>query len=160
MNDIFVTLVFLAVCFVLTGPAALIISIVALKRTKDLFWQIQNSWRIQNKITTTDPETTAPKTYIKDEFKELAKPEKPTAPPPLPAVLPVPPKEQLQQKVFDSYIRGDKEKDSKEVTALEQKIGTRWILIAGIITVFVGIGFFLKYAYDNFSISPLSRVLI
>jgi len=46
-----------------------------------------------------------------------------------------------------------------EKLSLEQRIGTRWILVAGVITVFVGVCFLLKYAYDNFSLSPLNRVI-
>ena len=49
---------------------------------------------------------------------------------------------------------------AKDSVALEQKIGTRWILVAGIITVIVGVGFFLKYAYDNALVGPLGRVVI
>ncbi len=43
---------------------------------------------------------------------------------------------------------------------LEQRIGTRWVLIAGVITVMFAVGFFLKYAYDQRWIGPLGRVLI
>jgi uncharacterized membrane protein len=43
---------------------------------------------------------------------------------------------------------------------LEQRIGTRWILIAGVIAVIFGAGFFLKYAYDNEWIGPTGRVVI
>ncbi len=44
--------------------------------------------------------------------------------------------------------------------SLEQQIGTRWVLIAGVITVIVGVAFFLKYAYDNALIGPVGRVTI
>ena len=54
----------------------------------------------------------------------------------------------------------DTETAAKQAGSLEQKIGTRWILIAGIITSIVGVGFFLKYAYDNDLIGPLGRVVI
>jgi len=49
---------------------------------------------------------------------------------------------------------------AKRDLLLEQQIGTRWILIAGVITVFVGVGFFLKYAYENFSLSPSARIIV
>lgn len=51
-------------------------------------------------------------------------------------------------------------KSQKSEVSIEQKIGTQWVLIAGIITVLVGVGFFLKYAYDNFGLTPLVRVII
>ena len=47
-----------------------------------------------------------------------------------------------------------------ESATLEQRIGTKWVLIAGIVTVIVGTIFFLKYAYDNNLIGPLGRVAI
>jgi uncharacterized membrane protein len=42
--------------------------------------------------------------------------------------------------------------------SLEQTIGTRWILIAGIILVIFAVCFFLKYAYDNMWVGPWARV--
>jgi uncharacterized membrane protein len=47
-----------------------------------------------------------------------------------------------------------------EAAALEQRIGTRWVLIAGVITIVFAVGFFLKYAYDSGWIGPLGRVLV
>jgi len=44
--------------------------------------------------------------------------------------------------------------------ALEQQIGTRWVLFAGIVTVIFAVGFFLKYAYDTNLIGPAGRVAI
>ena len=44
--------------------------------------------------------------------------------------------------------------------ALEQKIGTTVALIAGIITVIVGVGFFLKYVYDHAWFGPTARVCV
>jgi uncharacterized membrane protein len=44
--------------------------------------------------------------------------------------------------------------------SIEQIIGTRWVLIAGIITVIFGVGYFLKYAYDNSIIGPVGRVTV
>jgi len=41
---------------------------------------------------------------------------------------------------------------------LEERIGTRWILIAGIITILFGVSFFLKYAYDHNWLAPWLRV--
>ncbi len=43
---------------------------------------------------------------------------------------------------------------------LEQKIGTTVALIAGIITVIVGVGFFLKYIYDHAYFGPTARVCV
>ena len=43
--------------------------------------------------------------------------------------------------------------------SLEQVIGTRWMLIAGVAVVLLGGGFFFKYAYDMGWIQPPLRVL-
>ena len=48
--------------------------------------------------------------------------------------------------------------DTEQTASLEQTIGTRWILIAGIVSVIAGVGFFLKYAYDNAWLMPWARV--
>lgn len=50
--------------------------------------------------------------------------------------------------------------DSPQEVSMEQVIGTRWIPIAGILLIICGVAFFLKYAYDNFNISPLTRILV
>ncbi len=49
---------------------------------------------------------------------------------------------------------------TREVGSLEQRIGTRWVLMAGVITVIFAVGFFLKYAYENQWIGPWGRVAI
>ncbi len=43
---------------------------------------------------------------------------------------------------------------------LELTIGTRWLLVAGAITLLAGMAFFVKYAYDNWSIGPMGRILV
>jgi uncharacterized membrane protein len=64
-------------------------------------------------------------------------------------------------KVEVAEVEGRKKPEAvKKVGTLEQRIGTRWILIAGVIAVIFGMGFFLKYAYDNNWIGPLGRVVI
>ncbi len=149
MDEIFIVLIVFAVICVLTGPVALIISLIALNRTKE------HRYSPSQKKADTFVEYDKP---VQTQEFEPSKTEQIT-PPPLPVVLP---QEQSQssQKMFDSYIRHKKEGDSREIVALEQKIGTLWVLIAGVITVIVGIGFFLKYAYDNALVGPLGRVVI
>lgn len=44
--------------------------------------------------------------------------------------------------------------------SLEMKLGTRWLNWVGIVMLLVGIGFFLKYAYDNAWIGPKGRLAI
>jgi len=42
----------------------------------------------------------------------------------------------------------------------EIQVGQKWVLIAGVVFVLLGIGFFLKYAFDRNWITPLLRVLL
>ncbi len=130
----------------LSGPVALIISIIALNRSNE--------------------KSSEPKQKISYEPKRENTPEEKAVseqvvPPPLPVFTVQEPPQAPQQieTEFDKYIRHEKTERNKEIGVLEQKIGTRWLLVAGIITVFVGVGFFLKYAYDNFSMGPQGRVL-
>ncbi|HKY33219.1 MAG TPA: DUF2339 domain-containing protein [Candidatus Polarisedimenticolia bacterium] len=44
--------------------------------------------------------------------------------------------------------------------SLELRIGTRWFNVAGVVTLLFGVGFFLKYAYENAWIGPRGRVAI
>jgi uncharacterized membrane protein len=138
----------------LSGPIALIISIIALNRAKEKSSQPQPKPAYEPK----PPQIpTIP----------VAKP----TPAPTPAYTPTPPPlpvfEQAEQSKepqvieteFDKYIKHEKRERSKELGVWEQKIGTRWLLVAGIITVFVGVGYFLKFAYDNFSMGPQGRVI-
>ena len=43
---------------------------------------------------------------------------------------------------------------------LESKIGGHWLNRAGIVSVLIGVSYFLKYAFDNEWIGPAARVLI
>jgi uncharacterized membrane protein len=83
---------------------------------------------------------------IKEEIPPVLKPEhvppKPVEIPPASAI----PKETILP--------------SKASPLLEQQIGTRWLLIAGVITVFVSGAFFLLYAYEHWTIGPLGRIII
>ena len=44
--------------------------------------------------------------------------------------------------------------------SLEMKLGTKWLNWVGIVMLLAGIGFFLKYAYDNAWIGPKGRLAI
>ena len=44
--------------------------------------------------------------------------------------------------------------------SLEMRVGTRWLNWVGIVMLLVGVGFFLKYAYDNAWIGPMGRLAI
>ena len=147
MDEFFILLIVLAVGLVLSGPVALIISIIALNKTKELVRQIQKKG-----VFVAEPRAREP--------VEVPKPKEV-------AITPPPDREQLEAKEEKPLPQvADVPKIKKEAISisktgtLEQRIGTRWVLIAGVITVIVGVGFFLKYAYDNDIVGPLGRVVI
>jgi uncharacterized membrane protein len=138
MEGIVVLLVILGIALVVSGPIALIISIVALNKTN----------AISNRLRFGEPGQHVP------PEKKPAVPE----PPPTPQ----PEKEKPEPPASLPVIAGICEEagPKKAELSLEQRIGTRWILIAGVVTVFVAVAFFLKYAYDNDLIGPFGRVMI
>ena len=153
MEGPFILLILLAVACLVSGPIALIISIIALNKTKEM--RRQPPWTIEKPIR-----EEAKPTVISEKPIEVTK-EQP-AETVKAAKIEVPKK--IGQDIFKAAAERIKEKEKRvvgqETISLEQRIGTRWILIAGIITVIFAVGFFLKYAYDNNLIGPLGRVVI
>ncbi|MHC4417038.1 MAG: DUF2339 domain-containing protein [Planctomycetota bacterium] len=158
MEGFFILLSILAIGCVLSGPVALIISIIALNRSKTMYPAPRQEDILRGP---TEPEgTQQPQEEPKQPPQTLPDlPEKP--------VEPV--KEEPQIQRMQATEEG--QRPVKEIAAaginivrkpgmLEQRIGTQWVLIAGVITVIMGVGFFLKYAYDNDLIGPLGRVVI
>jgi uncharacterized membrane protein len=127
-------LIILAIVCLLSGPIALIISIVAVNKIKEL------SSRLERKSTPVERA---------GEIKIPISPIFTPAPPPVRPVVPAQPQ---------AVIEKIPEKARQESLSLEQRIGTRWVLIAGVITVFIAAGFFLKFAYDNYWIGPWGRI--
>jgi uncharacterized membrane protein len=135
----------------LTGPIALIISIIAINRTKE-----KSASQPKEKIGYEPKPTESKLPPIPAE-----KPTPASGYTPTPVFEDTEPSKAPQtiEADFDRYIKYEKRERSKEPGVWEQKIGTRWLLVAGIITVFVGVGYFLKFAYDNFSMGPQGRVI-
>jgi len=159
MPEFVILLLILIICCVLCGPAALIVGIIALNK-------INNIRRLSEKGVT------AQQRPIKETIPRLTERifERPVQPviavekpieikktPPTP-IKPMEQKKELQQKPVIGIE--PKVLSEKADVSFEQKIGTKWVLIAGVITVIVGVGFFLKYAYDNNLVGPLGRVVI
>jgi len=149
-----------SILFGLCGPIALIISIIVLGKVNRLSERMKTD-RLHTRIAehgkekkaqsdrqqfeslykTPDLAQTAPLKEAPIALQPETVPSQPVQIPPVPPA----PKEILHKKA-DSDL-------------LEQHIGIRWLLIVGVITIFVAVAFFLKYAYDNWSIGPLGRVL-
>ncbi len=159
MEGIFLLLILLAVAAILSGPIALIVAVVALRRAEE----IHRRW---------------------NDAVMRATAQRLEPPATIPAV-PVPAPEKVASELSGQGIHaapsvevgsikidglGDgsvgrppyltREAAARKDTGLEQRIGTRWVLVAGVITVIFAVGFFLRYAYENQWIGPLGRVAI
>jgi uncharacterized membrane protein len=158
MEHVIGLLIFVAVISLLSGPIALIVSLIALSKVRQRSpedAQKQTGYEpkqkpveiktIETPVELKPIEISAPPSFWKEEkqpelVKEVVSPEKAIA------------------EDYREYVQQEKGQTTQQSGSWEQKIGTRWILIAGIITVFVGVAFFLKYYHDNFLRSPLQRV--
>jgi uncharacterized membrane protein len=54
----------------------------------------------------------------------------------------------------------DAGKSEKSKLSWEQRIGSQWMIVAGIIVILFAAGFFLKYVYDQSWVPPWGRVMI
>ncbi len=146
MYEFWVLLIVLAVGCIVSGPIALIISIIALNRSKARYREPPE--RVERVV----PERIERVVKAEEVVRPAAVPEKPVE------VT----KEERPAEVVGAAGVKEVEKVGvvKKAGTFEERIGTKWILIAGVIAVFVGVGFFLKYAYDNEWIGPLGRVVI
>ncbi|MHC4531216.1 MAG: DUF2339 domain-containing protein [Planctomycetota bacterium] len=136
MEELFIFLFILFLGCVLCGPIAIVISIIALKKSGQVYRKFPEAPRPAEEKEVIKPVAAAEKLLEVSEVKP-------------PAEVAAPPVETRE-----------KPKVEKVRFSLEQRIGTRWVLIAGIIAVVFSVGFFLKYAYDNNLIGPLGRVMI
>ena len=137
MEEIAVLLAIMAVCFTIAGPIALVMAITALKKNRQTADRIERLENLERLDASKNEQAKKP-TFVAPPpvtTEPVAKP-RPKAPP-----VPI-------EKVVE-----------KPKVLMEQKIGTQWILIAGIITVLVGVGLLLKFAYENFYFPPVARVI-
>ncbi len=162
MEGFIFLLVMVAICGVLMGPVALVIAIIALNRSRDLSDQLRGKDIISKRLAQDKLRTRQVPTV-----QQVPEPVRPSGgevqvplPPPPEKIETVKESEKAAFRAAAERIREQaKQIHSQPTVSLEQRIGTRWVAIAGTITVIVGVGFFLKYAYDNWAIGPLERVL-
>jgi len=159
--ECFIVFIIIAIAFcIISGPIALIIALNARNRIND----VEFKFRFQKKPMETSPPPQKPAA----EQPEI--PPEPVPSAPLvtkPAVKSQPPEakpptalKETMSVPAEKPTTTEKKEPAVQLETLEQKIGTRWILIAGVISVIVGIAFFLKYVYDNNLIGPGGIILI
>lgn len=73
---------------------------------------------------------------------------------PPPVVIQAPPPE--QPRVAGTPAAGTREQGP----SLEERIGGRWLLYAGVVAIFLAAAFFVKYAFENAWVTPTLRVVI
>ncbi|MBC8468771.1 MAG: DUF2339 domain-containing protein [Planctomycetes bacterium] len=156
MQGPFMLLILLGVACLVSGPIALIISIIALNKTKEMYRQL-----LLRKVEKPRREEKVARPVISEKPIEVTKEERPAE---TVRAAEIEEPKKISQDLLKAAAERIKEKEKgvagRETISLEQRIGTRWILIAGIITVIFAAGFFLKYAYDTNLIGPLGRVVI
>lgn len=170
--------------FWLTGPIALIMCIIIFKRLKKIETHISTLATSPNETPLAKPQLTkyAPLPLVPSKAvtvnpnaqQQPAKASPPTitsqpktnpfpemlarpkvAAPTVSAAMP----KAIAQPLKPLTPKTNQPDNTPDKVSIEQLIGTRWIPIAGIILLICGAAFFLKYAYDNFNISPLSRII-
>jgi uncharacterized membrane protein len=172
MGGFAILLILLVVGCLICGPIALIIGIIALKRSREIYPPpVVREPRVPPVLT--EQEISPPRPEEKplpvppgapEKKPEEIRAESPLWPKkPMPEHLrpqmPAKPPIDIAEGKWPAF--GPRETVGAEAKSmLEQQIGTKWILIAGIITVIFGAGFFLKYAYDSGWIGPTGRVII
>lgn len=149
----------LAVLFIIVASICGLIAFFKVRRVhkdlEDLKKQFKSFQYLQK-----EPETPAPVTKTEIPTEELRVPigviDSWDLPPPQPA--PVPPKIPPPEK--EERIAPPPQPPESSPLSLEMKVGTKWLNWVGIVMLLIGIGFFLKYAYDNAWIGPTGRLAI
>jgi uncharacterized membrane protein len=157
----------LAVAALLCGPVALGVSLAALKRIRGIQSQlatIKDALPVErragdrSRLTPVFPAPPAAGSAAQTAREPAQTAGAPAAPPTVPAEghASHPPSPGPEARPMTSDVA----RPRRESLALEQRIGTQWALVAGVITIVFAVGFFLKYAYESGWIGPLGRVLI
>jgi len=156
MYELWVLLIVLAVGSIACGPIALIISIIALNRAKARYRVPPE--RVERIVKAEEAARLEP---VPEKSIEFTKEERPAEAVRAAGIEETKKDKEELLKIAAIAIK-EKEKAifARKAGTFEERIGTKWILIAGVIAVFVGVGFFLKYAYDNKWIGELGRVVI
>ena len=157
MEGFIILLILLAVTCIICGPIALAIGLIALNKLRavrrELLTKIE---RAVKEREVARPAVAREKPVEKREEKRPAE---------IPAAAKViEESKEIRKEPVKAAVERIEERPEKpagrKTGTLEQRIGTRWVLVAGIITVIFAAGFFLKYAYDTNLIGPLGRVII
>jgi len=173
MEAIVALLIMLVLAAMACGPIALIVAIVASSRNHRLMEELsalrrridsleQIIQRLKGESAAAAPKPPAPASAPAERGVAPQPPKPEAAPIVRPAPTPPPGKPAWEKGTppAERLYRPEPVAGPKPKVALEEKIGTRWILIAGVVTSFFGVAYFLKFAYDRGLIGPLGRTII
>jgi uncharacterized membrane protein len=142
-----------------------------------------------SRLTPVSPELPVPDQATADEIRQLRDlvaqinsrldalegklgPAAAPAPPPVPITEPIAPAavtpepEPLPEttatvpEIEVPPMPAEEERPAKKGVEWEQVLGGNWLARIGVLAIIIGIGFFLKYAFDNNWISPSARVIL
>jgi uncharacterized membrane protein len=143
------------VLFILAGS---ICGLVALIKVKGLFKDLEGLRNQLRSLEARSKEPEAAATLAKEEISV----EKPRAPVGIIDSYDLPHPQPISESPKISPSPKEEKVSSPKAPplSLEMKVGTKWLNWVGIVMLLVGIGFFLKYAYDNAWIGPKGRLAI
>jgi uncharacterized membrane protein len=148
----------LAVAAVLSGPIALIVAVIALRRVEEMRRRWNDVVTRATERGPVPPAISSVPTVVPE--KATPEPSSERIRKALSAAGGILKAEGLAGDSADNRSHVTPEAATQKTGSLEQRIGTRWVLIAGVITVIFAVGFFLKYAYESQWIGPWGRVAI
>ncbi len=177
MEEWMVLVIAAAVVFAFSGPAAFIISLIALGKLNTLEEKLRQLSLRTKAAASADQQAVKPILSIGDLYPPAAPP-KPAADLVEPAIItapapiapPIQPDTPLPQEVCPPMpaaagvespivmLQAAARPTLPHTDSLEQQIGTRWVLFAGIIVSLIGACLFLKYMYDRNIMGPWVRV--
>ncbi|MEN6575774.1 MAG: DUF2339 domain-containing protein, partial [Phycisphaerales bacterium] len=142
----------LAIVAILSGPIALIVALTALRRVEEMRRRWNDAVTRAAERSPEPPAISSVPMFVPEE-----------ATPDL-GVEKTPASRYAAQPTGSGFVdcrsQATMETVPQETSSLEQRIGTRWVLVAGVVTVIFAVGFFLKYAYESQWIGPWGRVAI
>jgi len=158
MDGIVPLLVLFVVVAILSGPVALIVAIVAMKRIDRMRRELDEA-TMRTPARTAEP-SVAPKVEPSRDVSADTEDMVRSVP-----VRAYPSDARIEEEKITPYgvttsASEAAPKGLAQTGSLEQRIGTRWVLVAGVITVIFAVGFFLKHAVENQWIGPWGRVAI
>jgi uncharacterized membrane protein len=142
----------LLVVLLIGGPICGMIALAKNRKLRLRLQALENEVKLLRTAAPREEEQAAAPMEEEIEVEPAPAPVETAAPPADPLFPPM----DSESEDWDTLIPSPKD----ERPSLEMKLGTKWLNWIGIVMVVLGIGFFLKYAYDNAWIGPKGRLAL